>query len=341
MKKNLLALSVAAAALVASSVATAAVSDTWYLGVRGGYAHMDWNESNDINNVYTDSDTAGYGLGLFGGYSVNPYFSVEGGYNFFDAFKVYNYNDQNDEDFRVHGPELSLRVSVPLSDAGTDLFLRGGVMYAFADHSSDKVVPVVGAGVNFALDTNWALRLGYDRYFSVYDETDETRGIDFDMDYAYLSLAYVFGTSAPAPQPEPVTQTVTTSYTLDANTTFGFDSVELSPEGRDAISQVVVDAKNANMEFVRYDIKGYTDRLGKAEYNQKLSERRAQAVAAELQSKGVPANIITVTGMGAADPVTGADCEGLSRKDAIKCLAPDRRVVVNVTGSTTKTETIQ
>ncbi len=338
MKKNLLALSIAAAALMASTAATAAIDDTFYAGFRGGYAHADWDSS---DTAYWDSDdNSGYGLGLFGGYSFNPYFSVEAAYNYFDGFKAIGAaNETNDID--VHGPELSLRLSYPLTDAGTDIFLRGGVMYAFADGDSDKLAPVVGAGVNFMLTDNWALRLGYDRYFEVYDEDTSTDGIDFDVDMAYISIGYVFGDrSAPAPVTKTVTQTVTTEYSLDANTTFGFDSDSLSQQGKDAVSQVVLDAQNANLNFAQYAVTGYTDRLGREAYNQKLSERRAQAVADELVAKGVPAGDITVTGMGSANPVS-TGCEGLSRNDLIKCLAPDRRVTINVTGTSEVTETVE
>lgn len=339
LKKNLFAATVAAAVLAATSVASAAVPDTFYAGVRGGYVHTDWDNSDSA--YWQEGDNSGYGLGLFGGYSFNEYVSLELGYNYWDAFDAEAYDHSESKDLTVHGPELSARFSFPLTASGTDIFLRGGAMYAFATGSSDRLSPVVGAGVNFMLTDNWALRLGYDRYFSVYDDDNDTNGIDFDADWYYISLGYVFGDRSPAPvAPQPVTQTVTTTYSLDANTTFGFDSSVLSEDGKNAVSQVVLDAQNANLEGAQYSVTGYTDRLGREAYNQRLSERRAQAVADELVAKGVPAGAITAVGMGSADPVTGVECDGLSRNELIKCYAPDRRVVVNVTGTTTTTEEV-
>ena len=210
-------------------------------------------------------------------------------------------------------------------------------MYTGDLDDCDAFSPFVGAGVNFALTDNWALRLGYDRYFDVIDVDDGD--IDMDLDYAYLTLGYVFGDRTPAPvAPQPVTKTVTTSYNLDASALFGFDSDKLTEEGHAAVSQVVVDAQNANLDFVAYDVKGYTDPIGNAEYNKGLSLRRAQAVSAELQAKGVPAGAITVAGLGATESTVGDACDGLPRNEKLKCYAPDRRVVVNVTGSTTTTE---
>ena len=100
----------------------------------------------------------------------------------------------------------------------------------------------------------------------------------------------------------------------------------------------VVDSVNAkNIQNAAYDVKGYTDRIGSEAYNQTLSEKRAQAVADQLQAAGVAPEQLTVTGMGEADPVS-TGCEGLRGNKLIDCLAPDRRVELAVTGEVTETE---
>jgi OmpA-OmpF porin, OOP family len=45
-------------------------------------------------------------------------------------------------------------------------------------------------------------------------------------------------------------------------------------------------------------VNGYTDTSGTARYNQGLSVRRAQAIAAELVRNGVPATAISIRGFG-------------------------------------------
>lgn len=78
---------------------------------------------------------------------------------------------------------------------------------------------------------------------------------------------------------------------------------------------------------------GYTDRIGSEQYNQKLSEQRAQSVVDYLVSKGIPADKISARGMGKADPVTGSTCDNVKARAAlIDCLAPDRRVEIEVKG---------
>ena len=50
-------------------------------------------------------------------------------------------------------------------------------------------------------------------------------------------------------------------------------------------------------------IEGHTDSIGSDAYNQRLSERRAQAVKAYLVSKGVAASRLTTEGKGESEPI--------------------------------------
>jgi outer membrane protein OmpA-like peptidoglycan-associated protein len=56
-------------------------------------------------------------------------------------------------------------------------------------------------------------------------------------------------------------------------------------------------------------IEGHTDSVGSEEYNQGLSERRAQAVSTYLRSQGVAAARISAQGKGEADPIAGNDSQ--------------------------------
>jgi len=57
----------------------------------------------------------------------------------------------------------------------------------------------------------------------------------------------------------------------------------------------------------RVKIEGYTDSVGSDSYNQELSQRRAQAVADALQSRGVPADRYEIEGLGKEFPVATND----------------------------------
>lgn len=120
------------------------------------------------------------------------------------------------------------------------------------------------------------------------------------------------------------------SFSADA--LFAFDKSELNPEGR-----VMLDDLVRQLESTTYDsisTIGHTDRFGSHAYNQKLSERRAQAVKDYLVSRNVPASRINAEGKGEMEPITKAgDCNGAKSAGVVTCLQPDRRVDVDMTGT--------
>jgi len=121
--------------------------------------------------------------------------------------------------------------------------------------------------------------------------------------------------------------------TLDSKALFDFDKAVLKPEGKAAIDSQVVGklAQVQKLEVVL--VTGHTDRIGSAEYNQKLSERRADAVRDYLVSKGVPKDRVETIGMGEKQPViTEKECTQKNLKEKIACLQPDRRVEVQAKG---------
>ncbi len=85
---------------------------------------------------------------------------------------------------------------------------------------------------------------------------------------------------------------------------FDFDQSTLRPENREILSRIagVLLASSGYRLFVY----GYTDDIGTDDYNQALSERRAQTVADYLIKAGVPADIMTTKGFGKSTPRVNA-----------------------------------
>ncbi len=81
-------------------------------------------------------------------------------------------------------------------------------------------------------------------------------------------------------------------------------------------------------------VTGHTDRIGSLAYNQKLSERRAVVVKDYLISKGVDQKLIFWEGKAYKQPIPVTKfCDNkMKRKQLIECLAPNRRVTVEVVG---------
>ncbi|SAL78186.1 outer membrane protein a [Caballeronia arvi] len=136
----------------------------------------------------------------------------------------------------------------------------------------------------------------------------------------------------PAPVAPPPPAITSQKVTYQADALFDFDKAVLKPAGKEKLDDLASKIGALNLEVVVAT--GYTDRIGSDAYNNRLSLRRAQAVKAYLVSKGIEANRIYTEGKGKRDPVTGGKCTQKNRKQLIACLAPDRRVEVEVVGTT-------
>lgn len=86
------------------------------------------------------------------------------------------------------------------------------------------------------------------------------------------------------------------------NIEFEFGSDQLTQGSYRALDQIAATLKNDN-STVRLNIAGYTDYVGTNEFNQDLSERRANAVKRYLLSKNVPSSSVTIVGYGEKDPI--------------------------------------
>lgn len=133
---------------------------------------------------------------------------------------------------------------------------------------------------------------------------------------------------APAPAPKPTAEKIK----LSADALFDFDKAVLKPEGKAKLDDLAAKSKGIKLEVIL--AVGHTDRLGSDAYNQKLSDRRANAVKTYLVGKGIEPNRIYTEGKGERQPVTGKNCsDKLGRKKLIECLQPDRRVEIEVVGT--------
>jgi OOP family OmpA-OmpF porin len=128
-----------------------------------------------------------------------------------------------------------------------------------------------------------------------------------------------------APRPVP--------FSLSMDALFDFDRAVLRADAAPVLDELT--ARLAGSEYRTVNIVGHADRIGAAQYNQTLSERRAAAVGAYLAAHGVDGSRIAVSGVGSAEPVTGSQCKGVRGKGLITCLQPDRFAEVTVNGTQT------
>lgn len=127
------------------------------------------------------------------------------------------------------------------------------------------------------------------------------------------------------PQEKPALQ----PFSLSGDVGFAFGSAALTTAGLDTVRNVASELKQLS-ELDQVTITGHTDRIGNAAANQRLSQQRAESVRNALIAQGIPAASVQAQGMGQNQPVVQCDQQG--RDALIACLAPNRRVDIDVQG---------
>lgn len=114
----------------------------------------------------------------------------------------------------------------------------------------------------------------------------------------------------------------------DRTVYFAFNDSSLTDEAKDKLDSLVKILKS-DKEIKNVSIVGYADRIGSADYNQKLSRKRAISVKEYLAAQGYTnANVTKVRWVGKSKPST--NCGKQDRDTLISCLSPDRKVEVEV-----------
>lgn len=258
------------------------------------------------------------------------------------------YNNNSDRELAVGEADYTLaRLGLnyhltPVS--GWQPYLSAGAGYARQDNNNINVPEESDGSFDFGVGTK---RFFTDHMFLRGDaKAIYITGRGY-WDYAVaLGVGYAFGPKptkaapaaapapAPAPRPAPPPPPPQPArVTLNADALFDFDSATLRPAGRQSLDVLVEDLRGFTYEVLI--VGGHTDRIGSEEYNQALSERRANAVRDYLVQSGIPAADVRATGYGESRPVTTAQTcpASMARAELISCLQPDRRVEVEVSGT--------
>lgn len=125
----------------------------------------------------------------------------------------------------------------------------------------------------------------------------------------------------PPPAPAPVVE-------LEQRTIyFDFDSAELDSEAVYKLN-MLVQLINQSKQIADATIHGFADQIGASDYNQKLSERRSQAVERYLDERTrLDTKSADIRGLGESS--TEAECEALTKRaEKIDCMRKERRVEI-------------
>lgn len=104
--------------------------------------------------------------------------------------------------------------------------------------------------------------------------------------------------------------------TFKSELMFDFDSATIKPGGMNEIARVAKVLNQYPQTLLR--VEGHTDKVGPEDYNQRLSERRAEAVKNALIQQNVDPRRISAIGYGESQPISSSD-------------AVNRRVEIRIT----------
>ncbi len=317
-------LALSALAMVLSIDAAKADEPGLYLGAGAGinFANdLDLSAGNEL-----DSDIGWAGIGTIGARFGNGLRAeLEGGYRF---------NDGDINGISANTKTWSAMANL-LYDLETGTFLEpyigaglGAVNTEMANDSEWAFAYQGIAGMSFEVN-DWVEPFIDYRYLGTAGLHSDPLGLDLDDELTnHTILAGVRVTlwqpgraaeaaPAPEPAPEPVSQAPQCGNYI---VFFEFDSAELTPEAMNIIGLAASAARQSGS--CKITVTGHTDTSGSQAYNENLSQRRAQSVAAALIGDGIAEGEIVVQWRGEAQPLVPTG-------DGVK-EAQNRRVTIDM-----------
>ncbi|WP_298403366.1 OmpA family protein [Janthinobacterium sp.] len=338
-------------------------NSAWYIGAGVGQSRATIDEPRLRASLAANGETVtGFtkdqrdtGYKLFVGRQLNQYFAVEAGYfdlGKFDFKSTTSGNGVLNGEAGFRGVNLDLLGQLPLSQR-LSLLGRVGMHYTKTNtefsgnrllgstntHASErKLNAKLGLGLEYKFSEALALRGEVERY-----RLNDAVGNRGDADLYSVSLVYKLGRPAsatpayqPAPEVAPVVAMpaplieakpapapVSEKVSFASEALFDFDQSTLKPQGKAALDQLLGQLTGMDLEVIV--TVGHTDAVGSDAYNQKLSQRRAEAVKAYLVAQGVETSRVYTEGKGETQPV--ADNTTAAGR------AKNRRVTVEVVGT--------
>ena len=342
MKKNLIGIVVAAAMGMA---ATSSFAEDMYRGAWYALPGVSYNWTD--SDLKADDDVGGF---IRAGKEINEKWDLQigGSYASIDG----------DTNGKYKQTLLGVDALYMFSREKFRPFLLVGMGYArnkvdYMGGSQSSWMGNVGAGVQYLVNDTFGLQADLRQVWSEAEIGTRTSSGSETISNTVLNLGAIFRFGAPAPvvaepapQPAPVVAAAgpapqpapctpkTETIEIQSEALFDFDKAVIKDKSNEALDAIVAKIKeHGDVEFVL--VTGHTDRIGSDAYNQKLSERRANAVRKYLANHGVDGARIKSEGRGESEPVV--ECKDVrARKELIECLAPNRRVVVDATHKQTE-----
>ncbi len=344
MKSSMTSTTLGFAALaIFTAPITLAAEPGWYFGGNGGPSQTDVDEDriaadllgDGFATTFMDDNERDTGFKAFGGYQFNKHFALESGY--------YDLGDFGFTSFTVpagtlhgvlgaRGLNLDAVLSMPFTSKFS-AFVRAGAAYTEVKGSfegtglvnviepnseSSEVNYKFGAGLEYMFTHRFGMRLEAERY-----RIDDSVGNTGDIDLYSAGVLFRFGAPpatayvAPPPPPPPPVAVVAPPVVAEApppmpvqtdrycsllNFEFEINQDKVQLEEQEKLA-VIGNFLKKYPETTAV-IEGHTDDVGPNDANQRLSERRANAVVTYLvRNVNVDRSRLTPVGYGETRPI--------------------------------------
>ncbi|MGG5822773.1 OmpA family protein [Falsiroseomonas sp. HW251] len=231
-------------------------------------------------NAFYDFDL-GQG-GTFGGFSIVPYVGIGAGYIWreYDGIRANVLGgtvNTSGTDGRFAYQAIA-GVAVPLTQWAPGLAFTAE--YRFLGTLESDIDTSSGGGT-----------------FSVSRGTTKSENYNNSI---LIGLRYAF--NAAPPPPPVVAPAAAPAPARTYLVFFDWNRADLTDRARQIIDEAATNAQRAG-SVTRIEVSGHADRSGTPQYNQRLSERRAQVVAQELERRGIPRSAMVIQGFGETRPL--------------------------------------
>ena len=189
---------------------------------------------------------------------------------------------------------------------GLDIFMSKKIGDTWQDWSEPENIGLV---VNSVKDDRYFFKSPYDNTAMISSNRFSGKGHE---DIYHLTIHPVVEEVVEEPVQVLTEETKLEEMEVDEvividNINFEFDSADLMEDSYPIIDFLA--EKLMENPQLTVEISGHTDSLGAEEYNQELSQQRAQSVVDYLVEKGIPAENLLTKGYGEANPIASNDTE--------------------------------
>ncbi len=319
----------------------------YYVGIKAGIGIAD-------DGSYSPSDPNNTISGLYGGFQFNDQWAWDIGYQYHSELESVDGVKVNTSLW-----ETAIRYDYGLTQ-NSYLYTRLGIVYWDIDKTVPKLrstlheqgfSPTAELGIGYKITPQIKLNAGYQYIHKLGGSTTDyydNHAVIVSIDYRFSSntsveqpalqkpVSIIFNELTDITPPQKIKRTKPQKIILSEQiftSLFDFDSSQLKSSAKPFLSKIIT--LLANNPNVKIDSVGHTDSTGSSQYNQHLSEQRAQAVANYLAELGLSASRINVVGKGETMPISTNDtAEGRAANRRVEIIIPPMELTTTSTPNT-------